>query len=444
MVRKLRIAILILDNLTVRATHKKQYFDSFQFLGLKVIKDVIEANDMEVEYCSMANIDDFDVVLVSLIGVLDAYNLVYTFAKHGKKAKDVKPKVIVGGAGITNVKTIAEYGDYFVFGRGEKSIVPILQDILREQELPSNVWKTSRKLVKVDFAQTAALYKFYNESKIQEVMLGCPFKCRFCFYTFTRKYLNNSGKYVDSKFWKGAYEETFRDLDIKDAAIHVSAIDGYSERLRKAFIKPVDEKLIEEKFVEFSKRKIVPRISLKLYQICGFPSETEDDRQEFFSLLRKIDEKCEPGRMILMVVNTPFNAMPLTPAQYEAVDVLTNWREYFKGLATGEGWIFKGNFLELYTHFNIPSSLTLLKYMIICRGGFDDAKLVRKLVLDKKFASENSTRVVNTILAKYPNAEKFVKQYEIGDRGEWDYLTTYISHETIDKNAVDLRNKLRK
>lgn len=42
----------------------------------------------------------------------------------------------------------------------------------------------------------------------------------------------------------------------------------------------------------------------------------------------------------------------------------------------------------------------------------------------------------------YPNATKFTRQYDIGDRGEWGYLETYLSHEHIDNEARRLHKAL--
>lgn len=86
--------------------------------------------------------------------------------------------------------------------------------------------------------------------------------------------------------------------------------------------------------------------------------------------------------------------------------------------------------------------LTNLKYMIVHRGGLDDAKLVRALVLDRTLQKARSFQAVKYIMETYPNASKFTRQYDIGDRGEWGYLETYLSHKQIDNEARRLHKAL--
>lgn len=53
-----------------------------------------------------------------------------------------------------------------------------------------------------------------------------------------------------------------------------------------------------------------------------------------------------------------------------------------------------------------------------------------------------SFQAVKYIMETYPNASKFTRQYDIGDRGEWGYLETYLSHKQIDNEARRLHKAL--
>ncbi len=111
--------------------------------------------------------------------------------------------------------------------------------------------------------------------------------------------------------------------------------------------------------------------------------------------------------------------------------------------AGAEGYSFRGQSIEAYfLPQSIPSILTNLKYMIVHRGGLEDAKLVRALVMDKTLQKVRSFQAVKYIMETYPNATKFTRQYDIGDRGEWGYLETYLSHEHIDNEARRLHKAL--
>lgn len=443
---QLKVARLVLDTQAKRATHTKNtYWDSFINLGINIIAREIEKHyNVDVGYCSIAGINDWDIVLVSLTSPLDVYNLVYTFARHGLTADDVKPAIVIGGAGNLNIKTYFEYGDYFVFGRGEKTIIDVVENYLDPKHpLPRSVFKRGESSFEdtYEIAQSDALYpEAIGETR--ETMLGCPNKCRFCLYTHTRKYIGK-GEYRDVRFYKGAEETLLKDLEIKQGKRIVSSVDGFSERLRRAFLKPVTDAIVEKKLVELSEARTKDSISIKLYQIIAFPTETDEERRGFLEFLAEVDKKCKPGRVIAYFVCTPFDACPLTPAQYLPVDLSREWRNEIASWATDEGYAFKGQALEIYfSPQTTPSVLTTLKYMIVHRGGIEDAKLVRALVLDAKLRKLRSFEAVKYIMNNYRGADKFVKQYEVGDMGEWGYLETYIPCDKLDKDAERLHRAL--
>lgn len=443
---QLKIAKLLLESINRKSTHSKTTRpDSFINLGINIIAREIEKHyGITANYCSIEDINDYDIILISLTSPLDVYNLVLTFAKHGLTADSVSPAIVIGGAGNLNCKTYLEYGDYFVFGRGEKAIIDVIENYLNPRHpLPSSVFKRGESSF-VDTYTIAQADEMYPEAigNTRETMLGCPNKCKFCLYTYTRKHIGGS-KYEDSGFYRSSQEMLLKDLDAKSGSRFTSSIDGFSERLRLAFAKPVTDKLIRQKLTEVAEERKTTHISLKLFQIIGFPTETDDERKAFIDLLKDIDKDARPGRVILMFVCTPFNADPFTPAQYLPIDISKEWRNELSSWATADGFTFKGQAFEVYFNpIGTPSILTNIKYMIVHRGGIDDANLVKDLVLDPKFKKMRSFDSVKHIMENYPGSEKFIRQYDIGDRGEWGYMDTYLSHEHIDREAKRLHKAL--
>lgn len=251
----------------------------------------------------MADINNWDIVLVSLTSPLEVYSLVYTFAKHGLTADSVRPAIVIGGAGNLNCKTYLEYGDYFVFGRGEKTIIDVVENYLNPSHpLPNSVFKRGESSFD-DVYAVAQTDHVYPEAigKARETMLGCPNKCRFCLYTYSRKYVGG-GEYRDTGFYKGSDEVLLKDLDVRQGKSLVSSIDGFSERLRLAFAKPVTDKLIRQKLIEASEARTGDNIRMKLYQIMALPTETDEERKAFLELLKDIDKECKPGRVIIIFV----------------------------------------------------------------------------------------------------------------------------------------------
>lgn len=442
----LKIAILILESIKDRASRSKHTdFDHMKALGIRVIKDVIERTyNVKVGYCSMANINDYDVVLVSIGGPFDAYSLVYTFAKHGLTADDVKPKIVVGGASLINFKTYVEYGDYFVLGRGEKAIIDVIENILDpSHELPNNVFKRGVNTFDEHFylAQSDELYPYEVDGK-RERNMGCQNKCFFCFYTFSRKRYRTDDYIL---YYHNYKEETFKELEFEEKLTHyTTAIDGYSERLRMAMNKPITDEMIVEKMEQATElsRKLKQIIYLKIFMICALPTETSLERQRFFEFFNTIVKRNSDVRMRVIFTSTPFRAMPLTPAQHSPVDIFTNYRVEFQRYINSDGTVCHAGDFRVYVSHFIDSPLTVLREMVLHRGGVEDAKLVKWLLFNKFARTGKSEDVVRYILKNYPNAEKFYREYEIGDKGEWAYLHTYIPDEALFRAGQRMKERL--
>ena len=84
-------------------------------------------------------------------------------------------------------------------------------------------------------------------------------------------------------------------LDLKEnpdsidwARLRTTAIDGFSERLRVGVGKPITRDIISNFLVTMLRYSGKPH-QLKFYNICGYPTETEDDWREFLEELQLAD-----------------------------------------------------------------------------------------------------------------------------------------------------------
>lgn len=108
-----------------KANYKRECMDTRQFVGLRVIIDCLERAGCEVEYAGIASVHRYDLVLVSLTSDCDWWS----FLSERTRWQAGGYKVVIGGAGLLHITPFLPFGDYFMFGRGEELIVPLVKAI---------------------------------------------------------------------------------------------------------------------------------------------------------------------------------------------------------------------------------------------------------------------------------------------------------------------------
>ena len=164
----MKVAALLLETpkANVRAARKHTHFEGFSYTGFRrVIKDCEKA--YPVDYAWISELHNYDYALLSLHSNKEVENLVHSFEKY--KPKKGKCKIVIGGAGVINVKLYSSYIDVVCFGRGENQIL----DILHGAEAP-NIWR------KEDDPLFSKIYEIRQAQEIIEdeaPTVGCPNKC---------------------------------------------------------------------------------------------------------------------------------------------------------------------------------------------------------------------------------------------------------------------------
>ena len=111
-----------------KVNYKNECMETRQFVGLRVIVDCLERAGYEVEYAGAATVHNYDVVLVSLTSDCDWWS----FIAERTKWQSGNYKVVIGGAGLLHITPFLPFGDFFIFGRGEDLIVPLVRGIERD------------------------------------------------------------------------------------------------------------------------------------------------------------------------------------------------------------------------------------------------------------------------------------------------------------------------
>lgn len=396
-----------------KANYKNECMDARQFVGLRVIIDCLNRAGYEVDYAGIATVHQYDVVLVSLTSDCDWWS--YIAERQRWRKGDYK--VLIGGAGVLHVVPFLRWFYAVMFGRGENLIVPLVQSIERGER-----WHRDSVLYADEFSydriwrieQTDTPYQYelqINDKKVfVEEEIGCNHRCLFCGYTWQRKFVSQHNDY---RMGYGLFsmedkERAMLDLDkdpdcIDWKHLRTTAIDGFSERIRCGVNKRITSRIMHN-FLMAMLAYDGPAHQIKLFNICGYPSETDEDWREFLEELRRADLE-SPKRdkqWSIVLHSTPFRAMPATPMACASMS-LKNYRGMI-GAKLGKGLkgglIYQGPSLWAVESMGTDSLSTVMLSAIAHRGSEADSENIAKLCATKKFWSAPSAAKEAT-LTKY-------------------------------------------
>ena len=413
-----------------KATYKTECFNVRAWVGMSVIIDVLSRAGYTVEYAGKDTVHQYDIVLVSLTSDCDWWQ----FIPERTQWRKGNYKVIIGGAGLLNIRPFLEYADCFVWGRGENIIVPLVEALAQGEEYhhESVAYRDTffadraYKIAQVDESYPYEV-RLSNGKIFREREIGCPHKCLFCGYTWQRKYVGAGGAYIDTSVW--GENMSNKEVALLDWAegkspvtidrIGITSIDGFSERLRFSVNKRISKDLLKSFFTILGQSEFTQK--MKIYNIVGLPSETEEDWSEFLQTIAEVDTQCSPGKQWGIILhNTPFRAMPATPMACAPMSYKNYRGEIARFLGQGR---YKGNiFFQGNKFWAVESgwtdSLPTVILSAICHRGVEaDADNVRKIACSKKFWRAN-LEVKQKTLEKYFDVATLFGSYE------WNNLPT--------------------
>lgn len=223
--------------------------------------------------------------------------------------------------------------------------------------------------------------------------------------------------------------------EINFSKLRTTAIDGFSERLRMM----VNKRISREKLTLFFKALLkattqsnVKPHQIKLYNICGYPTETQDDMFEFLNTLHDADGdiKITSKQWSIVLHNTPFRAMPATPMACAPMSYKNYRGDIAKILSKGQ---YKGNIFYQGMNFWAVESMgteslsTVIISAIAHRGEEYDTENIIKMCSTPKFWAASS-KVKQITLEKYFNVEKIFGAYT-PETLPSRYLRTYLPIE---------------
>lgn len=426
-----------------KANYKNECLDTRQFVGLRVVIDAIERAGYEVEWAGKATVHKYDVVLVSLTADCDWWSYIAERVKWQKGDY----KVIIGGAGLLHITPFLPFADYFVWGRGEHITPELIKAIDKGTDFNSESVASSETFSTDNIyriAQTDVPYphelRLSSNRKYREGSMGCNHKCMFCGYTWQRKFISNKEYYqMQDDLFGGIKDKELAMLDYQSGKVDINfsklrttAIDGFSERLRYSVNKKISDKILREFLKALITSDAKPH-QLKLYNLCGLPTETEEDWWELIDAFKSTDSlDTSNGKQWSIVLHTtPFRAMPATPMACAPMSY-RNYRGEF-GRILGKGLkgniIYQGRTLWAVESMGTDSLSTVILSAIAHRGDARDTENIIKISTNKKFWAASSP-VKQATLEKYFDVGRLFKAYTPEELPS-KYLRTYAKVERM-------------
>ncbi len=408
-------------------------------IGASVLIDELEQNGIDIAICNYKSAFEYKLVLVSMTATEDIFDLYANMHRHGWSKRSFK--VLIGGFGCQNPWGLADFADFAFFGRADGEIVDVVQKLLSGKEkallddYPAVSHLSEKRIVKL-----RQVYNLYprpvrygkNNSVWTEKFVGCPNRCKFCHYSWNRKRIGGA-TYINDGLSAGSPEVMLQDVCNQTSKFgrFTTAIDGYSERLRFLFGKKIswlDVEMALDHVASFRGNTFI-----KLYNIHNFPTETDEDREEFFRFFREYAESSmkPDGLVTVEVLNTAFRPSLNTPMQRMEATLYPPARYEDTRIAVGNGFVvkFSVNNRDAYSH---------LQDMISIRYTREDMSLIHYIATDKAFKRMNNAEKMQEVLHR-ADILKFTKRYELDEPLPSDWIDAGLN---IKKQEEILRKKI--
>ena len=434
----MKIGVYVLEN-HAKQTYKNESYHTRLYAGMEVVVDIIKRAGYQVEYVGKSTVNRCDVVLMSITSDSDWYPFIAERTQWGKGHY----KVIVGGQGVLNVRPFLQFADYFVLGRAEGIIDKLITALDNKGSFDSQSVIESSKFNKDSeyfINQVDRKYphpiKLQNGKDYEEDIIGCNHRCLFCGYTWHRKSVID-GAFEYKGLWGGDENRERAMLDIAAGVeldftkLRTTAIDGLSQRLRFMVNKKITRDMIVDFIIKLHTTGKPHQV--KLYNIIGYPTETDDDWAELAEDIAEADKQLSKTskQTSLLLHSTPFRAMPATPLACKPMSYRNYRGEIARVLGAGyKGNIFyQGNAVWAVEGMGTEGLATVIQSAIVWRGTEGDADNIIKIAQSKKF-KRASSRVKQATLEQYFDVKTLFGEYK-PDKLPTRYLKTYANVEKM-------------
>ncbi len=389
---------------------------------------------------SADQINKYDCVLISIPSSGQMIDILRLAVRNGWGSR--KCRIVVGGYGVQNINMLKGFVDYAFFGRAHDCIERIIESVAEGSIHPD----VADNMIAVD---SPGIVRFRQaplmaNGVFNEEFTGCPLKCKFCHYTYARKFNGKTNGYTQALLTGGNADEVlYSDISgftEKRGRIR-TAIDGFSERIRYLYGKRISNEMIVDGINHlgeialdtrqddmFGGHELNKRTVMTVYNIANFPYETQEDEQEFIDNIHRANPRT---RVIFILHSTPFRASPATPMQWERVQIFPDWSAQREKTVCD-----RDNLLVKYS-YTLEGPWSQLLAAITERAR--DADPVAMAAINYR-SSKTSAIKASEFMCRY-DVSHHIGEHDIygPPPGAW-YLKSYLS----DKQIVKIAEKMRR
>jgi len=407
---------------------KNNSFDGNYNIGARVIMDILNRNGIKCDVCTPDTAKNYKVILVSLTSEYDCIALYKAVALLPTWQPGRKFKVIAGGAGMQNPTTIRSYVDYAVFGRAENIIYPLIDSVMGGSVFQHESVMNLPDIYTVKVSQTSVLYPHEvivgSDKPWKESFLGCKNKCLFCHYAWARMMVGRQNYYQGGLtcgkspeyLWKDIFKVTEKQGRIR------TAIDGFSERLRFAYGKKISNQEVVDGINHLGSFEGIT--VLLAYNISNMPNETQNDREELYTTVKKAHPK---NRVIVVFQSTPFRPSLLTPLQWAPVTLYPATSDLSAQV------IYNSDNLRVMHSFSNESPWSQFQTIVVNRATSETDRLFHTICFSKKIKNLNSAKKIRMIKANF-DIDPYLRRYDPDeDRHPVWFLESYTDNIKIIK-----------
>lgn len=385
-----RVAFLVFPDWK-KTRRKNGSLDGVSNIGAYMLIDVAERAGRHIGFCSVDTATQNDIVLVSLTSIYDMLAFYREVRLHPDWQKPRKFRVLCGGFGLQNPFPVLDYVDSFWFGRCEDEFINWLDIVDYEHE--SLMRPDKPKVCRIH--QSPELYphpiRLHNgiasNCDFTEKIMGCPNKCFFCHFSFSRKHIKTSEHYNLKQYSHATQELDMFNLEELDYSCPKTTIglDGMSERLRYMVNKRIPDQLVFDTIVSMSQKSEVKgeAFYLKLYNITGYESETDEDYRSFVELVRSTIPHLKK-RCLLILHSTPLHPSCATPLVYSAVNIHTKLDKERGKVFCCDSKDNSGKLIAMHSRYN-ESNFSLIESVVVERFTEQYRNLIDLICFNRKF-----------------------------------------------------------
>lgn len=436
----MKIAFLVIPDFQKSGRLSNESFDGVGNVGAYVCIDQLRRRGVDVGFCNYDTAGEYDVVCISLTSFFDILSLWkgLRFRKDWERGRR-RFRVICGGAGLKNPFPLIEWVDAFWFGRCDTEFYDFAT--VPDYEHPSLMrWDAPKKCV---VNQAQCLYPHTvtlgNGTEWSEKFIGCPNKCYFCFYSYTRKHSAPGERY----FLETEHNKQSMEIDLMNWGLlapetirpHVTVgIDGVSGRIRCAINKPITDEMLRELIVRHNFSVPKENYSLQLYMITGYETETMADVSTLYEVVRRADLECR-SRVYVTVHSTPLSPEAGTPLAWSAAPYRTPF-DSLRGQC-----IHQGRFLQVFHNKYNTSDWQQFRQLITLRYTESQRRLLDNVLFNSKLQGLKN-RDKMTWVEDHFDLRDLLREYDVDEELPAWPLVSYMGEKKIKKLRIIAKQRL--